>query len=193
MPVCVWDNSIKRTNGCLAFFIAIQTAKAMAVFAKHNDSFAVCFNDVWLCILVFVLVLLRKALQLVRRSVPMESNYRGVLAMVKIRITRPAQTCWLGYHEFHDDEIELAGAFCEIDTPNYFEYLDDVFTFELYEIVASMWTFDQGMLTGDIFNSRLAKFDLQKVWHAKYLLEKVGEVDRKGFCRTVHILHRLMN
>jgi len=113
--------------------------------------------------------------------------------MLKIRETSLVQTFWLGQHEFHDDELEIADAFCASDTPNYCEYLDDVFAFELYEIFASMWTFEQGLLTGDVFYRLLERFDMQKVWHARLLFEKISEVDREGFCRTVHILHRLMN
>lgn len=95
----------------------------------------------------------------------------------------------LGDYEFHDDELEIAGAFEFLNSDPFL--LDDVFTFHLDEIIAAMWTFDQGLLSTDIANSRMTKFPLEKVWHARHLVSKVNEELRADFCQAIHMLSRL--
>lgn len=86
----------------------------------------------------------------------------------------------------------MAGGDVFVDNFDAMVRFDDVFTFELHEIVASMWTFHQGMLGDDIINSRMLKFPIDKIWHARYILQKFESFDVEAFCQIVHILTRLL-
>ena len=69
--------------------------------------------------------------------------------------------------------------------------LDEIFQSGTHEIIAAMWTFDQGLLQTDILNSRMTKFPLEKVWRAKLIVDSFGPERREALCRAIHILDRL--
>jgi uncharacterized protein YfaA (DUF2138 family) len=112
--------------------------------------------------------------------------------MPKLKIPIPHDHFWLGCYEFHDDQLSLAGIFRIMDhVEDSLTLVGEVFEQELHEVIAAMWTFEQGRLTGDILHSRMAKFPLEKVWHAKYLVGRFHEIWQDEFCRAIHILDRL--
>ena len=112
--------------------------------------------------------------------------------MLKIKLPAKPALITLGRYCFSDDQLLLANDKIFIAHRIECEALEDVFEFELNEIVALMWTFEQGMLKTDIINSRLINNPIDKVWHASYLVnQKVRKPVRTRFCRMVHILNRL--
>ena len=111
--------------------------------------------------------------------------------MLKNIIDREPSFAQLGRYEFSMDECFLAG-FMDFDNKEGCEALQEIFDADLNDIVAAMWTFNQGLLLTDIVNSRLEKYDLDLVWHARDILNtKIEKNLHEDFCRMVHILIRL--
>ena len=75
--------------------------------------------------------------------------------MIKFKLPDKPVFTPMGVSDFSDDELLLANDRAYIMHTNEWEALGDVFEFELNEIVALMWTFEQGVLKTDIINSRL--------------------------------------
>jgi len=112
--------------------------------------------------------------------------------MIKVKPPTKPSLIELGPFQFSEDELILANDKIFIMHANEREALEDIFDFDLHEIVSSMWTFEQGLLKTDIINSRLRHFPIDKVWHANYLVnQKVRKLYRTRFCRMIHILNRL--
>ena len=95
----------------------------------------------------------------------------------------------LGEHEFDEDEVDLSDLWVAVQTEEECDALLELYEHGLDVIIAAMWTFEQGMLGTDITNTRLMAFDIDKVWHARYLLSRFS--NKHAVCRAVFILDRL--
>ena len=97
----------------------------------------------------------------------------------------------LGRYAFDRDEVTLSGLWCAVETEEEFEVLTEIYDNDRDVILAKMWTFEQGMLSTDIVNSRLIKYDINQVWRARYLLSCFREEVKPDLCHALHILDRL--
>ncbi len=95
----------------------------------------------------------------------------------------------LGEHEFDEDEVDLSELWVAVQTEEECDAFLELYEHGLDVIIAAMWTFEQGMLGTDIINTRLMAFDIDKVWHARYLLSRFS--NKPAVCRAVFILDRL--
>lgn len=109
--------------------------------------------------------------------------------MNKQKPAYPQYVLELGEHQFDEDEVDVSDLWVAVQSEKECDALVELYEHGLDVIVAAMWTFEQGMLGTDIVNTRLMAFDINKVWHARYLLSRFS--NKPEVCRAVFILDRL--